>query len=38
MLYTCILDVFKSIPINVEYSKVIVDLINIVVFHLMTSP
>ena len=38
MSHTCDSDVLGLIPINVKYSKVVVDLVNIVSFHSMTPP
>ena len=38
MPHTFDLNVLRSISVDVEYSKVIVDLINTMIFHLMTPP
>ena len=37
MPHTCNLNRPRSIPINIEYSKVILYLVNAIAFHLMTS-
>ena len=31
-------NVLRSIPVSVEYSKVVVDLVNTMIFHTMTPP